>query len=112
MTKVKWGILSTAKIAQRALIPAFDRAENAEVVGIASGSGKASDVAASFNIPKSYTTYEEMLQDPEIDAIYIPLPNHLSLEYSVFLIQKNIGTNRTICIFVYKIITPVKTRYV
>lgn len=83
MEKVRWGILSTAKIAQRELIPAFGRAQNAEVAGIASNSGKADEVAAKFNIPKSYSSYEEMLQDPKIDAIYIPLPNHLHKKWTI-----------------------------
>lgn len=83
MKKVRWGILSTAKIAQRELLPAFGRAQNAEVAAIASGSGKAEEVAAKFNIPKSYGSYEELLQDPEIDAIYIPLPNHLHKQWTM-----------------------------
>lgn len=83
MKKVRWGILSTAKIAQKTLIPAFGRAENAVVAGIASSSGKAEDVAKQFNIAKSYASYEEMLQDPEIDAVYIPLPNHLHKKWTI-----------------------------
>ncbi|MEC1524159.1 Gfo/Idh/MocA family oxidoreductase [Neobacillus niacini] len=83
MKKVRWGILSTAKIAQKSLIPAFERAQNAVVAGIASGSGKAEEIAAQFNIEKSYTSYEDMLQDPEIDAVYIPLPNHLHKKWTL-----------------------------
>jgi xylose dehydrogenase (NAD/NADP) len=74
MKKVRWGVLSTADIAQTQVIPAMLRSENAEVVGIASGSGKA---AAAFSIPKYYDSYIELLQDEEIEAVYIPLPNHL-----------------------------------
>ncbi|MUK87720.1 gfo/Idh/MocA family oxidoreductase [Ornithinibacillus sp. L9] len=79
MEKVRWGVLSTAGIAQKALLPAFDRAENAEVVGIAtrSGMGKAEAVAKKFAIEKTYDRYEKLLDDPTIDAVYIPLPNHL-----------------------------------
>ncbi|MFP7300316.1 Gfo/Idh/MocA family protein [Neobacillus niacini] len=83
MKKVRWGILSTANIAQKSLIPAFERANNAVVAGIASSSGKAEEVAAQFNIEKSYTSYEEMLQDPDIDAVYIPLPNHLHKKWTI-----------------------------
>ncbi|MEH7176979.1 Gfo/Idh/MocA family protein [Neobacillus vireti] len=83
MKKVRWGILSTANIAQKTLIPAFDRAENAVVAAIASSSGKAEDVAKQLNIAKSYTSYEELLQDPEIDAVYIPLPNHLHKKWTI-----------------------------
>lgn len=83
MTKVKWGILSTAKIAQRELIPAIGRAKNAEAAGIASSSDKAAETAEKFNIPKSYRSYEEILKDPEIDAIYIPLPNSLHKKWTM-----------------------------
>lgn len=77
MRKIRWGILSTANIAQTQVIPAIVRAENAEVAGIASESGKAKEAAAGFSIPAFYDSYEELLQDQEIDAVYIPLPNHL-----------------------------------
>jgi D-xylose 1-dehydrogenase (NADP+, D-xylono-1,5-lactone-forming) len=83
MKEVRWGILSSANIAKKSLIPAFERANNAVVTGIASGSGKAEEVAALFNIAKSYTSYEAMLQDPEIDAVYIPLPNHLHKKWTI-----------------------------
>jgi hypothetical protein len=83
MQIVKWGILITAKIAQKALILAFERAHNVEVVPIASTSGKAEEVANIFNIPSSYTSYEELLEDPEIDAVYIPLPNHLHKKWTL-----------------------------
>ncbi|MDW7674933.1 MAG: Gfo/Idh/MocA family oxidoreductase, partial [Bacillota bacterium] len=59
------------------------RAQNAEVLGIASSSGKAKEVAEKFNIPKSYNSYEAMLQDPEIDAVYISLPNHLHKKWTI-----------------------------
>ncbi|MRG87515.1 Gfo/Idh/MocA family protein [Salinibacillus xinjiangensis] len=81
MPKIRFGILSTAGIAQSALIPATERAENAETVAIASSSGRAGEVAAKFDIPKVYESYEALLDDPEIDAVYIPLPNHLHMEW-------------------------------
>lgn len=79
MSKVQWGILSTAGIAQKALLPAFERSTNAEVSAIASRSDmkKANEIASRFNIPKTYDSYEKLLDDPEIQAVYIPLPNHL-----------------------------------
>jgi D-xylose 1-dehydrogenase (NADP+, D-xylono-1,5-lactone-forming) len=83
MKKVRWGILSSASIAKKALIPAFERANNAVVTAIASCSGKAEEAAAQFNIEKSYSSYEEMLQDPDIDAVYIPLPNHLHKKWTL-----------------------------
>lgn len=85
LNKVRWGILSTAKIAQEQLIPAFQRSINAEVKAIASGSGvgKAEEVAHEFHIEKAYGSYEELLADNEIDAVYIPLPNHLHKEWVI-----------------------------
>ncbi len=79
MKKIKWGILSTAGIAQKELIPAFQRAKNAEVVAIASESGidRAKEVADRFFINNAYGNYDNLLQDPDIDAVYIPLPNFL-----------------------------------
>jgi predicted dehydrogenase len=85
MNKVRWGILSTAKIAQKELIPAFQRASNAEVTAIATASGieKAKAVADKFNIEKTYDSYEKLLDDPLIDAVYIPLPNHLHKKWVI-----------------------------
>lgn len=83
MTQVRWGIMSTAGIAQFELIPAFQRATNAEVVAISSLSGKAQEVAEQFHIAKAYDSYTEMLNDSEIDAVYIPLPNHLHKEWVI-----------------------------
>ncbi|SDC36450.1 Predicted dehydrogenase [Pelagirhabdus alkalitolerans] len=80
---VKWGILSTAGIAQFELIPAFKRAENAEVVAISSLSGRAHEVSEQLNIKKAYDSYMDILQDDEIDAVYIPLPNHLHRDWVI-----------------------------
>lgn len=77
MKKIRWGVLSTADIAQTQVMPAILRSENAKIVGIASESGKAKEVASSFSTPHYYNSYKELLQDEEIEAVYIPLPNHL-----------------------------------
>lgn len=77
MRKIKWGILSTANIAKTQVIPAIQRSAIAEAEAIASSNGKAAAAAAELNIPRAYETYEELLQDPNIDAVYIPLPNSL-----------------------------------
>ncbi|MCA1032678.1 Gfo/Idh/MocA family oxidoreductase [Bacillus timonensis] len=81
MSKLRFGILSTANIAQKALIPAMQRSKLVELVAISSGSGKAKEVGEKFNIPKYYDSYHELLNDKEIDAVYIPLPNHLHKEW-------------------------------
>jgi predicted dehydrogenase len=82
--KVKWGILSTAGIATRRVLPAMQQCEHLEIAAIASRSAeKAKDVAKQFGIPKTYATYKELLADPEIEAIYNPLPNHLHAEWTI-----------------------------
>ncbi len=83
MRKIKWGILSTADIAQTQLIPAIQRAANAEVTAIASRGAKVHDVAKAFTIPHAYESYEELLADPEVEVIYIPLPNDMHKEWSI-----------------------------
>jgi xylose dehydrogenase (NAD/NADP) len=87
--KVTWGILSTANIGRKLVIPAFQRSTNAEVVAIASRSEKVYEVAQELNIAKAYMSYEELLQDSEIDAVYIPLPNHLHKEWVIKAAQAN-----------------------
>src|SRR6202042_1832400 len=76
MSKVRWGILSTAKIGVTKVIPGMQKGVWSEVTAIASRDrGKAEDAARTLGIPKSYGSYEELLADPEIEAIYNPLPN-------------------------------------
>ncbi len=83
MEKLRWGILGVARI-NRQLLPAFAKASNAEVTAIGSRSlDKAQAAAADANIPKAYGSYEELLDDPEIDAIYNPLPNTLHAEWTM-----------------------------
>ena len=102
MKKVKWGILSTAKIGVTKVIPALLKASNCEVVAIASRDlNKAKSIAAQSNAAKAFGSYEELLADNEIDAIYNPLPNHLHLPLTLaaikagkhVLCEKPIGLN-------------------
>lgn len=82
--KVKWGVLGVALIAVRKVIPAMQHGEWSEVRGIASRDRqKAAATASELGIPKSYGSYEELLQDPEIEAIYNPLPNHLHVPWTI-----------------------------
>lgn len=83
MEKVRWGILSTANIGLTQVLPAIQRSENGAVLAIASESGKAGAAAEKYQIPKSYDSYEDLLKDPEIDAVYIPLPNHLHKKWAI-----------------------------
>jgi predicted dehydrogenase len=78
MTKVRWGVLSTAKIGVEKVIPAMQQGQYSEIVAISSRSlAKAQTVAQRLGIPKAYGSYAEMLTDPDIDAVYNPTPNHL-----------------------------------
>jgi xylose dehydrogenase (NAD/NADP) len=80
--KLRWGILGVARINER-LLPGFAKAANAQLVGIASRSlAKAQDAAKTAGIPKAYGSYEALLDDPEIDAVYNPLPNTLHDEWT------------------------------
>jgi predicted dehydrogenase len=75
---VRWGILSTANIGMAKVTPAIQRSPSSVVAAIASRDlGKARDAAAKLGIEKAYGSYEELFADPDIDAIYNPLPNHL-----------------------------------
>lgn len=82
--KVKWGVLSTAKIGLNKVIPAMQLGEWSEVVAIASRDGKKAEYTAKkLRIPKAYWSYEELLADPEIEAVYNPLPNHMHVPWSI-----------------------------
>ncbi|MGD0301367.1 MAG: Gfo/Idh/MocA family oxidoreductase, partial [Bryobacteraceae bacterium] len=82
--KVRWGVLGVAKIATHKVIPAMQQGEWSEITGIASRDlAKAQHAAADLKIPKAYGSYEAMLADPEIEAIYNPLPNHLHVPWSI-----------------------------
>jgi predicted dehydrogenase len=84
MSKVRWGILSTAKIGVIKVIPAMQQAANCEIAAIASRDlQRARETASRLQIPKAYGSYEELLADPDIDAIYNPLPNHLHVPLSI-----------------------------
>ena len=84
MPKIRWGVLGVAKIATTKVIPAMQRCEYAEIAAIASRDlPKAREAAESLNIPKAHSSYEALLADPEIDAIYIPLPNQLHVPWSI-----------------------------
>jgi D-xylose 1-dehydrogenase (NADP+, D-xylono-1,5-lactone-forming) len=82
--EVRWGILGAARIAIERVIPAMIESKSSKIVGIASRSEeKAKSVAEDFNIPHVYTSYEDLLGDPEIDAVYLPLPNHLHAKWTI-----------------------------
>jgi len=82
--KVRWGILGTANIALTKVIPAMQRSEWCEIAAIASRDlSKARAAAGELNIPNAYGSYEELLADKSIEAIYNPLPNNLHVEWTL-----------------------------
>ena len=84
MAKLRWGVLGAAKIATVKVIPAMQRCQSGEIAAIASRvSGRAEEAARALGIPKAYGSYEALLADPEIDAIYNPLPNHLHVPWNI-----------------------------
>jgi predicted dehydrogenase len=80
MSKIRWGILSAANIAYEQLVPALRRSERAEVLAVAS---RNKSKAEKFNLPVVYDNYKDLINDPKIDAIYIPLPNSLHYEWTL-----------------------------
>ena len=84
MRKVKWGVLGCANFAKNVTIPAMLKTDSVELVGAASRSKeKAEAFAQEFGLPRAYGSYEELLADPEIEAVYNPLPNGLHAEWTL-----------------------------
>ena len=84
MPEVRWGVLSAARIAREKVIPGIQRAERCRVVSIASRDvARATEVARQAGIPTAHGSYEGLLADPEVDAVYLPLPNHLHAEWAI-----------------------------
>jgi predicted dehydrogenase len=83
-TRVRWGVLGAASIATRRVIPAIKASALSEPIAIASRDiAKARETAAALGIPRAYGSYEELLADPDVEAIYNPLPNHLHVPWSI-----------------------------
>jgi predicted dehydrogenase len=102
MRKVRYGVLGVARIATNRVIPGMQAGEHCEIAGIASRDlARAREAAEKLGIPKAYGSYEEMLADPEIDAVYNPLPNHMHVPWSIqaaeagkhVLCEKPVGLN-------------------
>ena len=106
MAKLRFGVLGAAKIAREKVIPPLMRAERCAVTALASrDAARAAEVAGRLGIGRSYGSYEELLADPEIDAIYNPLPNHLHVPWTIkaaeagkhVLCEKPIGLDAAEC---------------
>ena len=88
MEKIKWGVLGTADIARGQTIPAMRLAENCELRAIAGRSlEKARQFQQAFGFEKAYGSYDALLADPDVEAVYIPLPNDLHCEWTVRALQ-------------------------
>jgi xylose dehydrogenase (NAD/NADP) len=89
MNSLRFGILGAARIAERRVIPAIRKSANAMVTGIASrDAARAQACADRLGIPKAYGSYETLLDDPGVDAVYIPLPNALHCEWTIKAAEK------------------------
>lgn len=81
---VRWGVVSTANIGRAAVNPAIQASSNGELVAVASRDAeRARAFAAEHGIPRHHGSYEALLEDPEVDALYIPLPNSLHREWTI-----------------------------
>jgi predicted dehydrogenase len=84
VNRLRFGVLSTADIARKKVIPGMRTAPNVDVVAIASRDAAVAErVARELDIPRAHGSYEALLADPDVDAVYIPLPNHLHLEWTI-----------------------------
>jgi predicted dehydrogenase len=82
--RVRWGVLGTARIAREKVVPAMFKAAHVEVLAIASRDAATADAAArALRIPRAYGSYDALLADPDVDAVYVPLPNHLHVDWSI-----------------------------
>lgn len=102
MQKLRWGVLSTAKIGREKVIPALQASQHNQVIAICSRDEQSARAAAdTLHIERAYGNYHELLADPDVDAIYNPLPNHLHVEWSIkaleagkhVLCEKPLGMN-------------------
>ncbi|HSF85864.1 MAG TPA: Gfo/Idh/MocA family oxidoreductase [Acidimicrobiia bacterium] len=84
MERLRFGVLSTADIGMEKVTPAIAAADNCDVIAIASRDGdRAQEAARKLGIPRAYGSYAGLLDDPDVDAVYIPLPNHLHAEWTI-----------------------------
>ncbi|MGG9962765.1 Gfo/Idh/MocA family protein [Ferruginibacter sp. SUN106] len=90
MDKIRWGILSTAKIGREKVIPAMQAGSYCRIDAIASRDIQLAQATAdALGIPKAYNSYEALLNDADIDAVYIPLPNHLHVPWAIKALEAN-----------------------
>lgn len=113
MNPIRWGVLGVAAIATSRFMPAMNGASSARLVAIASRSlDKAKAVAQAFGVPRYFGSYEELLADPEIDALYVPLPNHLHVEWSVRALEagKHVLCEKPLCLSANDVLALIAAR--
>jgi len=111
--KVNWGVLGAASIATTRTIPAMKDAPSAVLLALASrDAGRAKQVAAEHGIPRACGSYEALLADPDIDAVYVPLPNNLHFEWCARALEagKHVLCEKPLCLSVREIAELAKVR--
>src|ERR1700756_5763475 len=111
--KVAWGVLGVANIAVRKVVPAMQRGEWCQIEAIASRDLKRAEQAAKqLGISKAFGSYEELLSDPDIEAVYNPLPNHLHVPWSIKAAEagKHVLCEKPISLTVSEAISLLKAR--
>ena len=101
MAVIRWGILGAADIALARMIPAMKEAPSAEPWAIASRDGeRAKAQAMALGLGRSYGSYDELLDDPDVDAVYVPLPNRLHLDWSIRALEagKHVLCEKPLCL--------------
>ena len=113
MEPVRWGVLGAAAIATSRFIPAMKGARAARLVAIASrDAAKAKAVAQEFGVPRHFGSYDDLIRDPKIEALYIPVPNHLHVEWSVKALEagKHVLCEKPLCLTAAEVVTLQEAR--
>jgi predicted dehydrogenase len=113
MPPIRWGVLGVAAIATSRFIPAMRDAAAARLVAIASRDAtRARAVAQEFGVPRHFGSYEALLADPGIDAVYVPLPNRLHVEWSERALEagKHVLCEKPLCMTAKEVATLIEAR--
>ena len=106
MNRIRWGVLGGARIANARFMPAMKEARFAELSAIGSRSlDKSRSIGREFAIARCYGSYDELLVNPAIDAIYVPLPNHLHVQWSIRAMEagKHVLCEKPLCLTVAEV---------
>ena len=89
MKKIKWGVMGTAFICERSTFPGMLQADNCEMYAIAGRNmEKAEEFKEKYGFQKAYGSYEELIEDPEVEAVYIPLPNTMHYDWTIKTLKR------------------------